>query len=295
MVWMGLAMGLALYGLYVLGRSSFRVEEGHLAVLTTFGAAEVDEAHPGRLKTWGPGLHFKRPWQKVIFVSMKEQNLDLSGEEGGRTAMAEDGTLLRFDSILRYVPVESELARFLFGMRSPLDHITGLFTCLLRNEIANFSVATERDAADKALLEFEGHAGSYALIRRERARLNLHIEDFCRTQIGDRYGVRFNAVDLTDILAPDELADALNAVIQAQSDAEARYFRAEGDCKQRVLAAEKGVSIARSRAQAVSTEILTLASFLEALKKSRTLGMYIERRRAEVLSESRATFVKEGA
>ncbi|MFO0650915.1 MAG: SPFH domain-containing protein [Polyangiales bacterium] len=228
----------------------------------------------------GPWLHTKAPWQDVTVVSMMEQSLDLAGETGGRTAMAEDGTILRFDSILRYVPVEGELSRFL---RPPAPRSnTGLFTCLLRNEIANFRAPASTPRSEGAF-DFALQAGSYAVIRRERQKLNEHIEQFCREQIGGRYGVRFNAVDLTDILPPDEIADGLNAVIHASTEAETRFLRAEGECHQRLLASEKGVDIARARASAIETEIRTLSRFSE-LHKQGTLGMYIARRRAEVLS-----------
>lgn len=293
MLWIGLWIGLGAYGAWALSRCFFRVGEGHLAVRTTFGAAET-VGDSQRLRTWGPGLHRKAPWQEAVIVPMMEQSLDLAGETGGRTAMAEDGTILRFDSILRYEPVEAELARFLFGLRSPKEHITGLFTCLLRNEIANFRAPRgEAQIAPSGRHDFALEAGSYAVIRRERAKLNAQIERFCREQIGGRYGVRFNAVDLTDILPPDEIADGLNAVIHARNDAETRYLRAEGECQQRLLASERGVDIARARASAIETEIRTLARALDELRRQGTLGLYVTRRRAEVLSESRAVYVKE--
>jgi regulator of protease activity HflC (stomatin/prohibitin superfamily) len=293
MFWIGLWIGLGLYGAAALSRCFFRVGEGHVAVRTTFGAAET-VAGSGALRTWGPGLHAKAPWQRVIVVPMMEQSLDLAGETGGRTAMAEDGTILRFDSILRYEPVEADLARFLFGLRSPREHITGLFTCLLRNEIANFR-APAAPAHPDGRVDFALQAGSYAVIRRERAKLNEQIERFCREQIGGRYGVRFNAVDLTDILPPDEIADGLNAVIHARTEAETRYLRAEGECQQRLLASERGVDIARARALAIETEIRTLARSLGDLRRQGTLELYVARRRAEVHAESRAVFVKEVA
>jgi regulator of protease activity HflC (stomatin/prohibitin superfamily) len=292
MALMGLALGLGLYLLFVASKCFFRIEEGHLGVVTSFGAARK-KAGGHALLTFGPGLHSKKPWEKVISVSMMEQNLDLSGQEGGSSAMTEDGTVLRLDSMLRYVPVESELEEFLFGMKSPQDHITGLFTCLLRNEIANFRLPTGRALATESTRFDFGQAGSYALIRRERALLNEHIAEFCRAQIGSRYGVSFNAVDLTDILPPDELADALNAVINAHTEAEARYFRAEGDCQSRVMSAERGVAIAQARAAAVETEIRALGGFLGQLAEKRTLGPYVTRRRSEVLSEARALYLKE--
>ena len=301
MLEIGIAAGLAVYMVLVLYRCSFKVEEGYLAVLVAFGKAETVPGKKKVLKTYGPGLHWKKPWQRDVQVSMKEQTLDLNREEGGGTAMADDGTILRLDSFVRYVPVKEELYEFLFGLERPLDHITGLFTCLLRNEIANFrgrddirvKVGTNESLTMR--FDFARQAGSYALIRRERRLLNEHIETFCRQRIDDRYGVRFNAVDLADILPPDELADALNAVIQAHSEADAHLHRAEGECQQRILAAERGVAIATARSRAIEIEIQKLASYLEDLDRSGVLGAYVARRRLEVTSESRTLFLKEVA
>ncbi len=55
MFWIGLLGGLALAGAWVLSKCYFRVDEGHLAVLTTFGAAETVGGDPARLRTWAPG------------------------------------------------------------------------------------------------------------------------------------------------------------------------------------------------------------------------------------------------
>ena len=294
MLALGAGIGLALYAFVVLFKCAFRVEEGHLAVLVTFGRAEM--IGPGRtVATYGPGMHSKRPWQQAIVVSIKEQTLDLNSEEGGGTAMADDGTVLQLDSFVRYVPLKEELYEFLFGLERPLEHITGLFTCLLRNEIANFrgAPAAKSDENLATRFDFAEQAGSYALIRRQRKLLNERVESFCHEQIDDRYGVRFNAVDLADIRPPDELADALNAVFQASSEAEALVFRAEGECQQRILSSERGVSIAKARAAAIEKEILGLATYLAELEDKGVLEAYVARRRAEVFGESRSTFLKE--
>lgn len=290
---LGLGGGLVLYAIFVAFRFTFRVEEGHLAVLTTFGRAETTDGKRA-LVTYKPGLHSKKPWQKVVNVSMKEQNLDLNAEEGGGMAMADDGTMLRLDSFVRYVPVESVLYEHLFGVERPMEHITGLFTCLLRNEIANFrGTQDEQGETLSKRFDFATQAGSYALIRRERKLLNERIQQFCHERIDNRYGVRFVAVDLADILPPDELADALNAVMGAQSESEAMLFRAEGECQQRILASERGVRIARTRASAIEIEIKGLAAFLDDLETRGVLETYVSRRRSEVTSESRALFLKE--
>jgi regulator of protease activity HflC (stomatin/prohibitin superfamily) len=279
MLILGMLVGATAFCVYLLARCGFRVEQGHLGVLSTFGAAKKDA---GQLCTYEPGLHFKWPWQRVHHVAMMEQSLELSGEEGGRTAMTYDGTILRFDSILRFQPVRKELEHFLFDLKNPHEHITGLFTSLLRNEIANFR--PEGGETEEG--------GSYAVIRRARGVLNSRIEDFCRTQIGRRYGVQFNAVDLTDILPPDELANALNAVINAQTEAESLYALAEAETQQRVVAAERGVEVAKAKGVAVEREILKLGSFLEQLETEGTLSDYVSRRRAEVVSQSRTLYMR---
>lgn len=288
MLIIGILAGAAAYCVYMLARCSFRVEQGHLAVLTSFGAAVKDGRH---LRTYRPGIHFKWPWQRVHDVAMMEQSLELSGEEGGRTAMTDDGTILRLDSILRFQPVPAELEHFLFGLKNPHEHITGLFTSLLRNEIANFHPPANADG-EVIQDSIEATGGAYAQIRRERALLNQRIEEFCRTQIGSRYGVQFNAVDLTDILPPDELANALNTVINTQTEAESLYAHAEADTRQQVVAAEHGVEIAKARGLATELEINTLGDVLARLHAEGTLADYVGRRRAEVISQSKTLYMR---
>lgn len=299
MLFQGIALGGLIVAIYVGFRCFFRVEEGHVAILTSFGAAQFEDDAKKNLRTFDPGLHTKAPWAEVHTAAIMEQSLDLAGESGGRSAMANDGTVLRFDSALRFVPVREGLYTYLFGLRQPTPHITGLFTSLLRNEIANFR--PDQGSKNQALVgtqsivreDFNEPAGSYALIRRQRSTLNDKIEQFCHQKIGPAYGVQFHAVDLVDVLPPEELKEALNAVANARAEANASYFRAEAEARQRLLAAEQGVAIAHARAQAVEAEIDRLAESLMELHTSRTLSTYVERRRAEVLAESRALFMKE--
>ena len=289
----GLGLGLLITAILVFWRTVFKVEQGHLAVLTEFGKAEMINESTHTLKTYQPGLHWKRPWKKVHKTSMMERNLDLSGESGGISAMAEDGTIYRLDSKLRYVPLERELYNYLFILKNPTEHIKGLFTCLLRNEIANFGSKATQIPTDLVTSAFHlpVYNGSYALIRRERRLLNQHIADFCQNQISGGYGgVQFCAVDLTDIVPPDELAEALNAVINAQTEADTLLAHTEAECQQRILSAEQGVAIAAAHGKASETEVLTFGRFLNDLHHQGTLPLYVNRRRTEVLAESRAVF-----
>lgn len=290
MIITGLIIGVAAALLWSLRSSAVRVPEGHIAVLTSFGAAEREPS--GALRTRSPGLHLKWPWEKVVLVSMMEQKMELAGEGAIRT-MAADGTALRLDAALRYQPKRAMLEQFLFGLQHPLDHIATLFTCLLRNELANV-VSSPGPAPHSVADALPEEAGSYALIRRERGLLSTRIADFCKARIGDEHGVEFNAVDLTDILPPDELRDALNAVMQARSAAEAHHYRAESECRQRVLEARQGVSIAKARATAAADELETLGAALAQLKEKQVLHDYVRRRKAEVLAESRLLYVNDG-
>jgi regulator of protease activity HflC (stomatin/prohibitin superfamily) len=303
MLLLGLLIGLVLLALVIAGISVFRVDEGHVAVVTRFGAARIH--HSGLLRVHGPGLHIRAPWDSIIIAPTHEQTLAFVGEQDGHRIMAADGTVLRFDCAVRWVPVVPALDRLLFDLTAPLVHIKDLFACILRAEVAAFEATQDRDdrddhndipgypheAPDEA--DWIRHAGSYATIRRELTRLRTRIETACRVHIGERYGVTFIAVDIVDILPPDDLADGLNAIIQAEAESSAAFFRAQGECQQRTLSARDGVAIARAHALAAETELRTLGHHLGELERSGTLADYVARRRDETYAECRTLFLKE--
>ena len=298
----GLAVGFLVYLAYLASRSVFRIQEGHVGVVTTLGAALREPGQERHLKLFPPGLHYKMPWQKFRSISLMEEIIDLSGPEGARVAMAADGTTLRLDAVLRYLPVPEELYNLIFDMAAPQEHITGLFTCLLRSEIANFRPANEgRSGDDPALHPSTPQAhpdtpgGSYALLQRERRRLNEEIMEYCKGEIGSQYGVRFSAVDLVDISPPAELDEALNAAVHAQMNAETTYAHAEAAAERKIIASQRGVEVAELKALAVEDEIRTLTAQLEELEKDKTLELYVARRNAEVLSQSKHHYVRRGS
>ncbi len=279
---LGLSVGLLAVLAVGIYFSVFRVEEGYTAVMTSFGRALFVDGERRLLQTWGPGLHWKKPWQKIYRVSLMERILDMSGKEGGRTAMTKDGTILRLDLKLRYRITADTLYTYLFHFKNPVDQLKGRFSGLVRNAIANFQGGSTNTAS----------LVSYDRIRSDLQTLNQSLENFCRKDLSQAYGVEFTAVDLTDILPPDELADALNAVINTQTEMHSQYARAEAECQQRVLASEKGVEIAKAKAEAVETDILTVGTFLAELQKNGTLGKYVERRRAEVHFAARSVYFR---
>lgn len=283
MLLLGILLGLALLAAIISASAVFRIDEGHVAIITRFGAAR-----PG---LHGPGLHTKAPWDRVLVVAAHEQTLAFIGEQDGHRILTADGTLLRFDCAVRWVPVTKHLDRLLFDLTVPVAHIKDLFACILRAEVAAFE-STTNPAADADWIR---HAGSYATIRRDLARLRRNIEAACQRRIGPDYGVQFIAVDIVDILPPDDLADGLNAVIQAEAESAAAFFRSQGECQQRVLSAHSGVAIARANALAAATEVRTLGHHLAQLATAGTLTDYVARRRDETLAESRTLYLKDPA
>ncbi|MBM4344964.1 MAG: SPFH domain-containing protein [Deltaproteobacteria bacterium] len=282
MIWLGIASGAAAYLLFfVAAKCTFRVQEGELATLTRFGAALRDPE--GKVRTFEPGLHFKAPWEKVRRAPVREQTLQLASQLGGTTAIARDGTLVRFDGVLRHAADPSRLEVHLFGCERPDDHLGSYFMCLVRNEIANYG------GDDEA-----GGEVAWTQLRRDSRQLSDRIEAQCAA-VGDRYGVVFNGVDLKDILPPDALVEALNAVMNAKTEAEAAYALAEADAARRILAAEQSVEVARRKAAAAETEIEEIATALAGLQRDGVLWAYVERRRAEVLSQAKHLLVGSAA
>jgi regulator of protease activity HflC (stomatin/prohibitin superfamily) len=277
----GLLVGVAVFtAAVILPKCFVTVNQGHVVVLSSFGRALRDG---NRVRTLPPGLHTKMPWQLARIVPTVEQSVELTGDNA-TAVMAKDGTVLRFDSHVRTRIDAEDIERWLFGVTAPAQHVTGLFAALVRNEIATFEEETKVADSD----------GSYAVLRRERKRLNEKLEKFSEQVIGTRYGVRFVGVDLVDVRPPDELAIALNAVMQARSAADAMYAHGEADARRRILAAEHGVAVAKKRAEATETEIATLGGFLAELDRQDTLSSYVARRRAEVLAQSRSLIISGG-
>ncbi|APJ04645.1 SPFH domain-containing protein [Silvanigrella aquatica] len=284
----GFYIGLSIYIIFLFKKIFFQVSEGHLAVLTSFGKVVFKNETEKSLKTFQSGLHMKWPWQKVHFISIMEQMIDLSGDDGCTMAMASDGTLLRIDSKLRFTPLKNELYSFLFSMERSFEHIKGLFICLLHQEIGSFDKKNPINNTTKLNTE----VSSFASIRSKRGLLNIQIQDFCKNKIPNSYGIEFNGVDITDILPPNELANALNAVINSQSEAQRLYALTEAECEQRLLAAKKGIAIAKAKAKAIEEDIQKISEVLSELQRNNTLNLYIERRSMEVYSDAKISYIK---
>lgn len=292
---LGAILGTAALAVYTFLRAGFRVDTGNLAVLVVFGRFARDAR--GAIRTFGPGLHGRWPWAQVVTVSLAERSLGLgapapSSSEmrdhvaaapaaaGGTSfeALAADGTRIRINARLRYRIDPARVGTFLADAKDSIDLLGGLLRLAIHEQVARFEQRPEELSAYTAL-----RLRMHELQRRIQAA----IEETARAD----HGIIVTAVDLIQIDPPEELIDALNAVITAESEANALVARTELQCQQRVLAAEEAIAIAHARALATEAEIRTVGSELVTLADAGVLRDYITRRRIELLGGSQRVYL----
>jgi regulator of protease activity HflC (stomatin/prohibitin superfamily) len=271
----GFIFGYVLLLALILYRCYFIVNEGESVLLTSFGKP-VFRAQD----TIDPGFHLKPPWCKVHRVSLRERLSRVSGDES-HAVLAKDGTPLQIDASVRYQVQQVYLDRHLFALEAGPEHLVYLYESILRTAIANFDVVVPHTAGT-----------SFELLRRERRRLVDELNRQYRAQLSEHYGIGFNAIDVSGLYPPQELEDALNAVLQARSLANSQRDQAEAANEQRIIAADNAIEVAQSKANAIRHDIMILGRFLHDLSLKGTLDDYVHHRRAEILSQSKTVFVR---
>ncbi len=268
----GIILG-ALVLLVIIGyRCFFTVREGECVLLTNFGKPAAGN--------YGPGPHFKFPWYRIHRVSLRERLSPVS-REAADALLARDGTPLRIDATVRYRVQPEHLERYLFGLESSHEHLDYYYRSILRTAIANFDAELPNTAGT-----------SFEVLRRERRQLVEELNRQYRAQIAESYGIGFNAIDVSALSPPQELEDALNAVLQAQTLANSQRDQAEALSEQRIIAADHAIKVAQSNANAIREEITILGRYLRDLFKKGVLNDYVHHRRAEILSQSKTVFVR---
>lgn len=272
----GTVIGAALVALYAFIRAGFRVDNGTTAVLTVFG--RFVRSSDREVRTFGPGLHWKAPWAQPITVSLAERSLALDEKTKSIEALAADGTRIRVNARLRYRVTKEGVARFIADAKDAVDHLAGLFQLTVREQVARFEQQPTELSA-------------YTSLRLRMHDLQERIQDAMKQAALDEYGICVVSIDLLQIDPPEELVDALNAVITAESEARALVSRTELQAQQRVLAAEQAVAIANARALAQESEIRTVGAELSTLADQGVLRDYVARRQLEVLGESHRVYL----
>ncbi len=287
----GAGLGTILLLLVLMAISVKTVREGEVGVRLSFGAAE--RASDGNLRLRTPGLHWVLPWMRLEIVNIAEQVTDLSAALP--QTMAADGTVLRLTWSARHQVEQARVDTYLFGLRQPRAHVEGIVACHLRNQLATMTAVSLRQDGDLAATDAGAavaHAGSFAYLRRKRGDVSRQFVTDHRASMLANYGTDVGALDLLDVDPPEALADALNAVVRAEAEADENFFRASSECKQTVLAADHSLQLATTRAQAMQKEIETLGQYLEGLRANHQLASYVQRRQHEVLKGARTTYVR---
>lgn len=273
---LGTLAGGVLVAVVLLARSGVRVDNGSLAVLSVFGRFTRDPK--GAVITLGPGFHWRKPWARAHAVSLAERSLAFDSKDSAIEALAADGTRIRVNARLRFRVDPGHVVTFLAEAKDAPEHLAGLFRLTMREQIARF--------------ELRGvELSAYTALRLRMNELQQRTLDAMQEAALVEYGVQVVAVDLLQIDPPEELVDALNAVITAESEANALVSRTELQCQQRTLSAEHAVTIANARAKANESEIRTVGLELATLADQGVLSDYVARRRLEVLGGSRRVYL----
>ena len=322
MIFLGLFAGLALFAVVrVLISGFYTVRPDERAVLTSFGRAvrlagaaedvpadtQLSEEEQLRyrypaLQVIGPGgPYFKWPWQQVHKVSVATEAVSLTWDptkqQSTIEAVTKDNLTTGVNGQIRYRVSESNLYAFLFGVRSPLEHVMGFFVSVLRERIANFE-----DPKGSALLADEELAteetGGTAVelsegvsindLRKNLPLLNEYMEEQCRNTVG-RYGIELDAALITEIDPPPEVDRALSAINSTRNQVAADISTARADAEQQITMSKRAVEIADNNAQAEVAPLRELANTLKQIKTeggSKALRTYLRNMRLPLLERT---------
>jgi len=301
----------------VLAKGFYTVRPNERAVLTSFGRAErlpggdpdlpqlseneqLRYQYP-RLRVVQPGgPYFKWPWQRVYKVSIATQAVPLVWDptkaQDTIEAVTKDNLTTGVNGQIRYRVNENNLYAFLFGVRSPLEHVMGYFVSVLRERMATFE-----DPKGKSLVaedELAGEAGTGAIelsegvsindLRKNLPLLNQYMEEQCRSTSG-RYGIELDAALITEIDPPPEVDRALSAINSTRNQVAADISTARADAEQQVTMSKRAVEIASNNAQAEVAPLRVLAETLTRIKAeggSPALRTYVRNLRVPLLGQA---------
>ncbi len=314
-----LLVGLAIYAFFrVLVTGFYTVKPDERAVVTTFGKANrlpgkpaPDEilsddererySYPNVEVIQPGGPYFKWPWQTVHKVSIATQAVpvtwDPTKDQDTIEAVTKDNLTTGVNGQIRYRVSENNLYAYLFGVKSPLQHVMGYFISVLRERIANFvdpkgqSLLTdtdmgEGDAEESAVDLSEGV--SINDLRKNLPLLNEYMEQQCRSTSG-RYGIDLDAALITEIDPPAEVDRALSAINSTRNQVAADISTARADAEQQITMSKRAVDIASNNALAEVAPLRVLAETLTHIKTeggSKALATYIRNLRVPLLKRA---------
>jgi regulator of protease activity HflC (stomatin/prohibitin superfamily) len=286
--------GLVVYAVIKVGiRGFYTVRPDERAVKTSFGRADRLPGAPPDDPTLSPeeqeryrhpqvrvippgGPYLKMPWQKIHKVSVATQAVsivwDPTKQQSSIESVTKDNLTTGVNGQIRYRASPDHLYAYLFGVKSPLEHVMGYFVSVLRERIANFAdpkgasliAAGEVEGGGKSAVELS-EGVSINDLRKNLPLLNQYMEEQCRST-GARYGIELDAALVTEIDPPPEVDHALSAINSTRNQVAADISTARADAEQQMTMSERAVEIAQNNAEAEVAPLRELAEILFRIK-----------------------------
>ena len=174
--------------------------------------------------TWNVGFNLKIPFIDKVArkVNLKEQVADFPPQP----VITKDNVTMRIDTVVFYQITDPKL--FTYGVENPMMAIENLTSTTLRNIIGDLEL-------DQTLTSRE------TINTKMRAALDIAT---------DPWGIKFNRVELKNIIPPAEIQNAMEKQMKAERERREAVTRAEGEKKAKILEAEGAKESAILRAEA---------------------------------------------
>ncbi|MCR4937783.1 MAG: SPFH/Band 7/PHB domain protein [Lachnospiraceae bacterium] len=190
--------------------------------------------------TWHTGMHLKMPLIDKVAkkVLLKEQVYDFPPQP----VITRDNVTMRIDTVVYFQITDPKL--YAYGVENPIMAIENLTATTLRNIIGE--------------LDFDSTLTSREVIN-TKMRASVDVAT-------DPWGIKVNRVELKNIMAPQEIQNAMERQMKAERERREAVTRAEGEKKSAILVAEGKKESAILNAQAEKeAQILRAEAQKEAL------------------------------
>ncbi|SPF56493.1 conserved exported hypothetical protein [Candidatus Desulfosporosinus infrequens] len=209
------------------------VPQGYAFVLERLGAYK---------ETWDVGLHIKVPFiERVVRkMSLKEQVIEFEPQ----AVITKDNVLIKIDTVMYYLIADTK--RYAYGVENPIFAIEKITETTLRSIVGD--------------MEFD-----HILTSREN--INSRLQEAVDTA-SDNWGIKLVRAEIRNVIAPDEIRNALEKQMQAERQKRATILTAEGAKQSAILTAEGNKQSVILAAEAERDAQILRA---EAVKKSRII------------------------
>jgi len=260
-----------------------------------------------QLRVIGPGgPYFKWPWEKIHKVTIATETMNMaldpespSANRNGTVldAVTKDQLNTGLNGQIRYRVSEQNLYAYVFGVKRPINHVTGFFISILRERIANFEapLPPPADSASQPAEASVVRGISINDLRKNLRDINEHMDRECRSSIA-RYGIQLEASLITEIDPPPEVESALAAINTAHNHVSSEISLAQAAADQKLVQSRRAVEIETLRAQAEVEPLMELATQLQDLKKNgrNALVSYLQNVRLSLYRRAKRVFIEGG-